>query len=106
MYSPPMGLLKDSIELGLSAWRNISKGWLLSLFQSTVARAKGWRVDQWYSLDEAVREFGDRELVRSSAEANRKWWQLATGAEINQVELEEATERDEYLRERLLEDLR
>jgi hypothetical protein len=106
MYSPPMGWLKDGIEIGLSAWRNISKDWLLSLFQSTVARARRWRVDHWYPLDEAIREFGDRELVRCSAEANRKCWQEATGAEVNQVELEEATERDEYLRERLLEDLR
>ena len=27
MYSPPMGWLKDSIELGLNVWRNINKGW-------------------------------------------------------------------------------
>jgi hypothetical protein len=67
-------------------------------------------VDRWYPLDAAIREFGDPELVDDSAKAHQKWWQLfteqATGAELNQADLEEATEQDNYLRERLLEDLR
>ena len=47
-------------------------------------------------------------MVRASAEADRKWWQLITdtGPELNQVELEEVTERSKHLRERLLRDLR
>jgi hypothetical protein len=64
-----MGLLKDSIELGVDAWRNISKRWLLSLFQSTLAGARGWTVAEWRSPDEAMSEFGEADLLRCLNEA-------------------------------------
>jgi hypothetical protein len=86
-----MGLLKDSVDLALSTWRSINKRWLLSLFQSTVARARGWTVAEWHSPYSVVEVFGDRDLLKRRSEA----WERRKNAWVEQQKLSPSFNADD-----------
>jgi hypothetical protein len=67
-----MGFLKDGAELLLSAWRAVRERSTLAVFQSSIARARGWTVDEWYYPFSAVAEFGDPHWLQRLREAEQR----------------------------------
>src|SRR5215469_15554087 len=58
-------LLKDA----RSSLRGINP---CALYQSSMARGKGWTVDRWYTPSEAVEKFGDQDYLRRLKEFNEE----------------------------------
>jgi hypothetical protein len=67
-----MGLLKDGAELLLNAWRAVRERSTFAVFQSSIARAKGWTVDEWYSPFSAVTALGDPDWLQRLREAEQR----------------------------------
>jgi hypothetical protein len=68
-----MGFLKDGAELLLSAWRAVCERSTLAVFQSSIARARGWTVDEWYNHPySAFTALGDPDLLQRLREAQQR----------------------------------
>jgi hypothetical protein len=70
------GLLKDGVELLLSAWRAVRERSVVSISQSIAGSAKAWTVKEWHHPYAAVREFGDRRWLQLREEGSKECGEL------------------------------